>query len=567
MILLSAAATASAGYREGYYKNLDGKSREELKAAAKEAVSAHERLNYTNLPVYWETTDIYPELYESSGGDMCKRWWEMYSNNILLILPGQNARTSFSANGMQREHSIPKSWWKSNGDVEYTPAYTDLWNLYPSDGPANQKKSNYPFGEVKSASFDNGSCKVGAVVNGQGGGSGIVFEPADEYKGDFARSCFYMATVYDDLPWTITYMYEQNSWPTLREWAVDMLLQWARMDPVSQKEIDRNEEVEKSQGNRNPFIDFPELAEYVWGTRTAEVFYLAEQGGQVTPPITGDPEITMPVNGEALDFGQVAVGMTTVRALKVEGSNLTNSLSLRLTGSDKNMFSLATEQIPANGINNGEGYLLEIAYTPSAVGRHEASLLLYDGGLPDGTSIRVSLTGEGLERPVLSRLEAYPATDITETSYTATWSEAPEVIDFYIVTRIRYYEDGAEAVTYECDENSIEFTDRDASVMESYSVVSSRLGIRSEASNSITVAAGSWIYEVEKSLPLRIGFMEGGFVVLTDSRHTNMRIYDMAGRIVRSYDSVEGGEMIMLPRGVYLILTDNMPHPLKVVVR
>ena len=110
----------------------------------------------------------------------------------------------------------------------------------------------------------------------------------------------YVATVYDDINWVINYMYKKEAYPTLVPWAREMLLQWCRQDPVSQKEIDRNNVVEQYQGNRNPFVDFPELAEYVWGTRTTEVFYVDQQeGSDPTPPITGDPEITSPVNGEA----------------------------------------------------------------------------------------------------------------------------------------------------------------------------------------------------------------------------------------------------------------------------
>ena len=413
-----------AAYPGGYYDLMDGKSREALKAAAKLCVQNHQRLNYSDLPVYWEFSDVYPEMYENGAGDMCKRWWDMYSDNIYLILPGQAAKSSFSANKMQREHAVPKSWWKSGGSVEYTPAYSDMWNLYPSDGPANQAKLNYPLGVVASATFDNGCTRVGTATTGQGGGSGRVFEPADEYKGDFARAFFYMATVYDDLPWVVTYMYEQNEWPTLQPWAVNMLLQWSRQDPVSQKEIERNEEVEKSQGNRNPYVDFPELAEFVWGTRTDETFLLSEQGGQVTPPITGDPEITAPVNGESLDFGQGAEGLAYTRSLRIDGANLTSSLTLLLTGKDRSMFSIPATSIPAASINTGNGYLLPVIYSPTSVGEHTATLLLYDGGLPDGQSIRVTLRGEGCERPVLTALTALPATDITDTSYTANWTEA-----------------------------------------------------------------------------------------------------------------------------------------------
>lgn len=274
--MLAGVSAMMAEYKEGYYDALDGKTKETLKAAAKKCVLPHAQLNYTNLPNHWVNTDVYPDLVENDGA-MCARWWDMYSDKVYLILPTEDGRASFSRNAMQREHSIPKSWWKYNGDVEYTPAYSDLWNLYPSDGTANNRKSNWPFGETQKASYDNGVTKVGTPKSGMGGGAGTVFEPADEYKGDFARSCFYMATVYDDLPWVTKYMYQQEEWPTLKPWAVEMLLDWARRDPVSEKEIRRNDAAEKEQLNRNPFVDFPELAEFIWGARTSQTFYLAEQ--------------------------------------------------------------------------------------------------------------------------------------------------------------------------------------------------------------------------------------------------------------------------------------------------
>ena len=262
IIAAAVSLTAAAGYPEGYYNRMDGKKKEALKTAAKQCVQSHSRLEYYELPNYWQYSDVYPELV-----DGMKRWWDMYSDAIYLIRPGQTGKQSFSANKMQREHAVPKSWWKRSGNVEYTPAYSDMWNLYPSDAAANQAKSNYPFGETRTTKFDNGVTKVGAPKAGYGGGASTVFEPADEYKGDFARAIFYMATVYDDLTWVYDYMFVSNTYPSLVPWAVNMLLQWSRQDPVSQKEIDRNDYVEQYQGNRNPFVDFPNLAEYIWGLR------------------------------------------------------------------------------------------------------------------------------------------------------------------------------------------------------------------------------------------------------------------------------------------------------------
>lgn len=283
-IMLMAAGAAFAEYAEGYYDALDGMKKDQLKEMAKMCVEEHTRLSYTDLPNYWVVSDVYPDLY-----DGCLRFWDMYSDNIYLILENQTGKQAFSANSMQREHSVPKSWWKnSDKDVEYTPCYSDMWNLYPSDGSANNAKSNYPFGIVETVSFDNGVTKVGSPTSATGGTAPAVFEPADCYKGDFARAIFYVVTVYDDIEWGPGYdnkgnacntMIEKNTYPTLTQWAIDMLLEWSRQDPVSEKEINRCDAVESCQGNRNPYIDFPDLAEYVWGSKTDDVFYLDAQGG------------------------------------------------------------------------------------------------------------------------------------------------------------------------------------------------------------------------------------------------------------------------------------------------
>lgn len=560
LIAAAASLTASATYSETYYSAMDGKSREQLKNAAKQCVAAHTTLQYTPLPDNWVYTDTYPDLY-----DGCRRWWEMYSNNIYLIRPGQSGVQAFSANRMQREHSVPKSWWKVGNDVEYTPAYTDLWNLYPSDPTANLAKSNYAFGPCESTTFDNGSSKVGPARAGYGGGSGLVFEPADEYKGDFARTIFYMATVYDELHWKYTWMFENNSWPSLRPWAYHMLLDWARRDPVSQKEIDRNNAVENQQGNRNPFIDFPELAEYIWGIRTSETFYIKDQGGTTTKPITGDPEITMPINGENIDFQQTVVGMASTRPLEIEGGNLTSALTVRVAGKDRAMFKVSQTSISAADINSGNRYLLDVTYLPTETGQHTANLMLYDGGLPIEGRITVTLRGEAFETPTLSRLTSYPPANVTETSYTASWSESPEVVDYYVVTRVRYLEDSQEAETYTSDVTYIEFTDRDPSVAESYYVQGSRLGFLSEPSETQLLMPGG-VTSAHDSAPLAVGAVEGGFAVLLGQTQTNLRVYDMAGVLVRVIPEVSGGEIILLPQGVYLVTADGNSRPVKIVV-
>ncbi len=170
------------------------------------------------------------------------------------------------------------------------------------------------------------------------------------------------------------------------------------------------------------------------GTRTTEVFYVGQQeGSDPTPPITGDPEITSPVNGEALDFGQVAVGRSETRVLQIVGKNLTSALSVRVSGADRAMFvPEITREIPAATINQNRGYLLNITYTPTAVRRHKAKIMLYDGGLTG--SIAVTLKGEALPMPTFTTLTALQPTDVTANSYTAHWNPVPEgeIADHYV---------------------------------------------------------------------------------------------------------------------------------------
>ncbi|MBW6458589.1 MAG: endonuclease, partial [FCB group bacterium] len=148
---------------------------------------------------------------------------------------------------------------------ETYPMYTDIFHLYPVQGLANSHRSNLPFGEVDPAKIsyttENGSLK-GDARSGLGY-TGTVFEPIDEYKGDFARTYFYMTTRYytQDGDWGTSGMTDGCE---LKLWAIEMLLDWHDLDPVSLKELDRNEAVYAIQGNRNPFIDHPEFADLIW---------------------------------------------------------------------------------------------------------------------------------------------------------------------------------------------------------------------------------------------------------------------------------------------------------------
>lgn len=545
-----AASGAFADAPAGYYSSLNGKSDADLKNAVHNIISNFTRISsYQDLPRYFQTTDVYPDS---------KRWWDMYSD-IPLYAP------SFS--GLNREHSFPKSWWGGSTTVG---AYVDLNHLYPSEMKANTAKSNFPLGEVNRNStvkFDNGICAVGYPVAGQGGGAASVFEPSDEYKGDFARTYFYMVTCYQDLTWKYTYMVSQNTYPTLNGWSVNLLMKWHHDDPVSQKERDRNDAVYGFQNNRNPFIDLPELADYLWGSKRGEVF----SPGEVVIPPQGDPELLAPSRDMELQFGQVALGSSASTLLYVHGLNLQGKVDMTLFAdrklgqdrADLAMFSPALSSLDASAVCSADGTWLRLTYTPTELGTHEVSIAVsYAGG-----SRSVILKGECLEVPELTACTATSPSDIETDRYTANWT-APdnETIDYFIVTRTRYVNGEQFVEELPAEYTSLEIVGFNESDRESYAVQSVRLGHRSPMSNVVFVDH-SGISGIEIEEPLIIRSFPGMLRIVCSAPQTNCRIYDTTGRLVRQIGTVDNNTDIEMPYGVFLVVTDQHPTPVKVAVR
>lgn len=545
--LLTLVLPAMAEIPAGYYSSISGKRDADLKTALHTLLYAHTDVSsYNALPNYFRRTDVYPPESPKYG-----QWWEMYGNIPLYT-------NSFW--GLNREHSFPKSWWGGSQD---TPAYVDLNHLYPSEQAANMAKSNYPLGEVTGKpTFENGVSTVGAPRSGEGGGARTVFEPADEYKGDFARTYFYMVTCYQNLTWRYTWMVSNNTYPTLNTWASEMLLRWSREDPVSQKELDRNEEVYKVQANRNPFIDYPELAEYLWGNKKGQFFYPA--GSQPS----GDPVLITPVQDMALEFGENIVNVGSTASLQFRGENIVTSPSITISGTDRAMFSVERNMVSASDVNKPEGTWIRVTYKPTSLGQHQARLVVtdYDGAKSRGVALR----GEALERPVLHAVTALEAASVTETSYTAQW-EVPsqDVVDYYVVTRTVFPLD---AETYQEEQvaevNSLEITGCQPGSQESYNVKSCRLGVYSDPSNEIYVnlLAGIQSPEADRAVPMgwkRDG-MGGALLTLPEGATAyDVKVYDLSGRLILTIGEVTDGYRLPLPSGAYLLTAPGLPSPLR----
>ncbi len=288
---LALALPASADAPAGYYNSLEGKTGAELKNAVKSIVRKHTVISYgDDTWQAFQSTDVVV-----INGKRC--WWDMYSTNRLAA--------TAKINGMNIEHSVANSWW---GGVK-NDAYKDIVHLNPSDKEGNSYKSNYPLTELASESWTNGAVTVGKPKSGQGGGSPNGFEPHDDYKGDFARAYMYMFTVYDDLNWGRTKGGQNVEWMftaspfELKPWAKELLLRWSANDAVSQKERDRNDGVYKEQKNRNPFIDLPDLAEYIWGDKNGQPYHVdgSHNPDPVDPPVDPDPIEPDPTDPDPVD--------------------------------------------------------------------------------------------------------------------------------------------------------------------------------------------------------------------------------------------------------------------------
>ena len=247
LLLVLASASLLAQIPNGYYNNANGKTGDELKVALHNIIKGHHVVSYGGLLNAFAYTDCKPN----------GKIWDIYSN-YEYSLNGTCGEYEQEGDCWNREHTWPQSWFN-----ESTTPRSDLFHVYPTDGFVNGKRSNYPYGEVSNNPVyvsGNGS-KLGPCVTS--GYSGRVFEPVDEYKGDIARSYFYMSVRYysEDSDWGTSGMTNKSE---ILPWAMTMLLRWSDEDPVSDKEIARNNAVYGYQNNRNPFIDHPEYAHMIW---------------------------------------------------------------------------------------------------------------------------------------------------------------------------------------------------------------------------------------------------------------------------------------------------------------
>ena len=295
-----------------YYASIDGKStnaNDDLRKTLCTIISTgYTSIGYSSLQSQMYAASSNPTDF-INGSD--KTMEDIYSSKPYKS-NDNGSSASTCGTGWNKEHTVPQSWFN-----EQSPMKSDAFHVYPTDIRMNSLRSSYPYGENNAAkgcaTWGYGSVGTSTFP----GYTGTVFDPGEggehgSYKGDLARTYFYMATRYRTTNFTSgsgsTSFTYSGGVADLTDYMKNLMLKWHREDPVSEKELKRNNAIYAHQHNRNPFIDYPELVEYIWGTQKGQTVVLATlvsaYDGE-TPPPGPQPEtpkfgVTWTVNGEEL---------------------------------------------------------------------------------------------------------------------------------------------------------------------------------------------------------------------------------------------------------------------------
>ena len=395
LIGFSAAEVSSSTNLLQYYSAANNKSGDAIRTALEGIIDGHTVVSYDNLYLLYVASDSRPD------GSL----WDMYSTCSWQHGSKKCGNYSKVCDCYNREHSVPQSWFN-----EGSPMKSDAFHVYPTDGKVNNQRSNYMFGECSRGVSLNSDAlgRLGSSTFTEVSYSGKVFEPDDEYKGDFARTYFYMATRYAS---------KCSSWGNhfgsansgLTNYSVALFLKWHREDPVSEKELIRNEAIYGNptynstgykQGNRNPFIDYPCLAEYIWGEHKGEVVDFSKLISAYSTEYSSssdksgclcennDPIIVTPKQGTTVFVGDANLNETRTTSILVSGRNLVGNVTLSISGSNASCFSVSQATLTASAVNNGT--YITFSYRPTTIGNHTATLTIASQG---ATTIKATLNG------------------------------------------------------------------------------------------------------------------------------------------------------------------------------
>ena len=478
LLVLWANSMLAQSYGD-YYQTAEGLKSDALKTALNTIIKGHTEFTYTS-----GSTDVW---------DILKKTDQDPDNeaNVILIYSGAsvNAAQEYNnANGWTREHVWAKS--RGNFGTEIGPG-TDVHHLRPEDAGVNSARNN--------RSFDNCQNCEEVSYNGVFTGSYTdkyewTFEPRDEVKGDVARMIFYMATRYEgengepDLELT-------ESLPSLSDTSpfhgrLSTLISWNREDPVSDWERNRNEIIYALyQNNRNPFIDYPELVEYIWGN-AVNATWSSKFG---TSPKNGETNVLISTSIQFI----FAEAIQNIDNSEITDANVNELLSLKET--DVNGIDIpftATINVDKKIITiipNSEFNYLQTYY--AAIGDVENS----DESLIGSTEINFTTIEEDITAP---SFVSYPTNGDIDvdifTSITVTFDEPVRNLDDSEITNLNVADlltlkendaNGTEvSFTATIDENKKIITATPSSELKSSQIYYAAIETVEDASNNVSSA-------------------------------------------------------------------------------
>ncbi len=382
----------------GYYNTATGTGYT-LKTQLYNIIKGHTDRGYSGLWTTYSTSDR-DNQYENDNTIM-----DIYSENptgadpYTFIYSTEQCGTYVNEGDCyNREHIIPQSVFGSSA-----PMVSDAHFIPPTDGKVNGIRSNYPHGKVATATYTsrNGGKLGSSAVSGY---TGTVFEPIDAFKGDIARMYFYFATRYENTVAGYSYaMFNGTSNQVFSTAFLNMLLQWHANDPVSAREIARNNAIYARQGNRNPFIDNPNYVNLIWGGGSSSDTTPPSVPTSLTSPSKTSTSVALSWNASTDNVG--VTGYEVYRSTTLVATVTTTSYTVTgLTANTTYSFSVRAKDAAGNASANSTA--LSVTTNAATATRTDLYLSEYVEGSSNNKALEIknetgaskSLSGYSIRR-------------------------------------------------------------------------------------------------------------------------------------------------------------------------
>lgn len=464
--------------------------------------------SYDGLWEAYKTTDVRPDG---------THFWDIYADSTDYTLNDKRINASYKKEGdsINREHVIPQSSFN-----EAAPMKSDIHHVLPSDGYVNNRRSSYPHDDVVSGVTytSNDGCKLGNNASGT-----KTFEPMDNYKGDIARIYFYFVTCYQDKMSSNSFSaFDKSTYPSISNPYLTTYLKWAKDDPVSEKEIIRNQAAYAGQGNRNPFIDCPYAVGAIWDSDHATDYgnkgeYTSGTGVSISKTsaslISGN---TTTISATSTDSSTIAWTTSNSSVVSLSSSSSSSGSNITLTAG-----SAGTATITAKATIDGTQYTKTCTVTVAAT-KQVASISI--SGQKTSYSIDDTFVKPTVTATYNDDTEAVVTNDATCTGYNMS------VAGDYTVTVSYSYGGATKTTSYEISVSSSgggsgdidDYTISDTPLTSSGITNNMLVVWGTTTSNLATGIDSNWVYLSTTSSEWIIFTLEGtssGFKLKNDSNY------------------------------------------------